>query len=190
MTTPLLGLKGAYADPPYLGLAEKFYGALHPEAAKYDDPETHRKLIERMCDEQDCWALSLHEPSLRTILDMCPRSVRVAAWVKPFASFKLNVTRAWTWEPVIFWLERARPRTREQQTWRDFISEPITLRRGFQGAKPAAVCYWIFEGLNLNSSDVFTDMFHGSGAVAEAWDRWKARHSDEQFSLLQESAGA
>lgn len=31
-------MKAAYADPPYLGMAEKFYGDLHPEAAKYDDP--------------------------------------------------------------------------------------------------------------------------------------------------------
>ncbi len=32
-------LRAAYADPPYLGLAHKFYGHLHPEASEYDKPE-------------------------------------------------------------------------------------------------------------------------------------------------------
>ncbi|MCC6942297.1 MAG: hypothetical protein IT551_11905, partial [Novosphingobium sp.] len=77
-------MKFAYADPPYLGLAEKFYGHLHAEAAAYDDPETHRTLIARMTDEYDGWALSLHLPSLGVILPMCPPDARVGAWVKPF----------------------------------------------------------------------------------------------------------
>lgn len=94
-------LRAAYADPPYLGLAQAFYGAMHGEAAEYDKPETHQRLIERLSDEYDCWALSLHEPSLRRLLAMCPTDVRVGSWVKPFAAFKANVTRAWTWEPVI-----------------------------------------------------------------------------------------
>ena len=165
-------MKAAYADPPYLGCAEKHYGALHDQASDYDDPDTHRALIRRLCDEFDCWALSLHEPSLRTILAMCPKDVRVGAWVKPFAAFKANVTRAYTWEPVIFRFARAR--TRDQATWRDFVSEPITMRRGFPGAKPERFCVWIFEGLNLQMEDEFHDLFPGSGAVGQAWERWLA----------------
>jgi hypothetical protein len=76
-------MKAAYADPPYLGVAEKFYGELHPEAAEYDKLETHARLVERLMDEYDTWAMSLHVPSLREILGVCPDSVRVAAWVKP-----------------------------------------------------------------------------------------------------------
>ena len=49
-------MKAAYADPPYLGCGKKHYGALHAEAAEYDDPQAHRLLIERLCDEYDCWA--------------------------------------------------------------------------------------------------------------------------------------
>lgn len=99
-------MKAAYADPPYLGLAKAFYGEMHPEAGEYDKPETHQRLIDRLMDEYDCWAMSLHEPALREILNMCPKDVRVAAWVKPFAAFKKNVTRAWTWEPdkFCFWI--------------------------------------------------------------------------------------
>lgn len=177
-------MRAAYADPPYLGLAESFYGDMHPDAADYDKPETHQKLINRLMDEFDCWAMSLHVPVLLEILGMCPKDVRVAAWVKPFASFKPNVTRAWTWEPVIFSFHRARKRTREQGTWRDHLSEPIRLQKGFRGAKPEKFCFWIFEGLNLQPGDEFHDLFPGSGAVGEAWERWQWRfRTPEQFTL-------
>lgn len=177
-------MKAAYADPPYLGCSAKHYGALHEAASEYDDQATHKALIERLCDEYDTWALSLHEPSLRRILAMCPEDVRVGSWVKPFAAFKANVTRAWAWEPVIF--RFSRPRTREQATWRDFVSAPITMRRGFPGAKPDAFCYWIFEGLNLVPDDQFDDVFPGSGAVGSAWEKWcAAQHHPEQQLLLQ-----
>lgn len=176
-------MKAAYADPPYLGCSAKHYSHLHASAADYDDPETHRALIERLCDEYECWALSLHEPSLRTILAMCPDDVRVGAWVKPFAAFKANVTRAYAWEPVIF--RFSRPRTRKQTTWRDFVSEPITMRRGFPGAKPDAFCYWVFDGLNLVPEDEFHDLFPGSDAVGVAWEKWKeAQRPVEQITLM------
>lgn len=170
-------MRFAYADPPYLGVAEKFYGHLHSEAADYDDPATHQKLINRLCAEYDGWALSLHLPSLRTILGMCPDDVRLGAWVKPFASFKKNVTRAWAWEPIILWGGRPIPIT--QPTQRDWIEAPaiaesITLRRGFTGAKPAAVCHWIFDWLNMTPEDDFVDLFPGSGAVQRAYEDWRA----------------
>lgn len=179
-------MKAAYADPPYFGLAKKLYGHLHEAAAEYDTLDAHKRLIERMCDEFDCWALSLHEPSLRDILPVCPRNIRVASWVKPFAAFKKNVTRAWTWEPVIFSFERARPRSLDQPTWRDHLSEPITMRRGFPGAKPDKFCFWIFDGLNLMPDDDFSDLFPGSGAVSAAWDKW--RKAKGSFQLILESA--
>jgi hypothetical protein len=141
LETTVKPLRAAYADPPYLGCGVKHYGTRHDQAAEYDNPEAHRRLIERLCDEFDCWALSLHEPSLRTLLAMCPDDVRVGSWVKPFAAFKANVTRAWTWEPVIF--RFARDRTREQPTWRDHVSAPIAMRKGFPGAKPEAFSFWV-----------------------------------------------
>src|SRR5258708_7075687 len=108
-------MKAAYADPPYLGLAEKFYAASHSEASQYDDPATHRQLIERLSDEYDAWALSMATTTLRLMLPWCPPDVRIGSWVKPFVSFKLNVTRAFAWEPVIF--RFANKRTRQQGTW-------------------------------------------------------------------------
>ena len=177
-------IKAAYADPPYLGLANKFYGGLHEHAAEYDQPSVHQALINRLMDEYDCWAMSLHEPSLRDIFPMCPRHVRVASWVKPFASFKKNVTRAYTWEPVLFSFHRARKRETDQPTWRDHIAEPITLRRGFVGAKPERFCFWVFDGLNLKPDDDFSDLFPGSGAVSAAWEKWRTAKTNPLQLIL------
>lgn len=165
-------MKFAYADPPYLGLAEKFYGHLHPDAAEYDKPETHQALINRLCDEfPDGWAMSLHTPTLRIILPMCPDDVRVMAWVKPFCSFKKHVTVAYAWEPVIVRGGRKRPIT--MPTVRDWIAESITLKRGLTGAKPEAVIWWLLEVLGVEPDDEFVDLFHGSGAVERAWQSFR-----------------
>ncbi len=158
-------MKFAYADPPYLGCGKK-YAAMHPEALAWGDPEEHRRLIERLCDGfPDGWALSLHEPSLRTILNMCPEDVRVASWVKPFAAFKPNVTRAYTWEPVIF--RGGSKIGRDEPTWRDHIAESITLRKGLTGAKPPAFCRWVLSGLGYKAGDDLHDLFPGTGVMGE-----------------------
>lgn len=176
-------MKAAYADPPYLGCGKSHYGKLHARAADFDDPEEHRRLIECLQDDFDSWALSLHEPSLRIILPFCPPDVRVAVWVKPFASFKPNVTRAYTWEPVIFKFHRKI--TKDNPTWRDHVSAPIAMMRGFPGAKPDKFAHWIFEGLNLQPDDEFTDLFPGSGAIGRAWEKWRCRSAPEQLNLME-----
>lgn len=165
-------MRMAYADPPYLGLAS-YYD--HPESAIYDTIEGHRALIERLVTEfADGWALSLHTPSLRAILPLYPDGVRIGAWVKPFCSFKPGVNPAYAWEPVIFG-GGARKRSREERTVRDFVSAPITLRRGFTGAKPEAFAVWVFDLLGLTRDDEFVDLFPGSGAVTRAWEAWRAQ---------------
>ena len=169
-------MKFAYADPPYLGLAKKFYGKFHAEAAKYDDPETHRRLIDRLCCEfPDGWAMSLHSPGLKTILPMCPDDVRVMAWVKPFCSFKPGVSVAYAWEPVI--VRGGRRRGREQPTVRDWVSENIAMQKGFPGAKPESFCLWLFDVLGMNHADDLVDLFPGSGAVGDAWVKFKSQPS-------------
>lgn len=156
----------AYADPPYIGQAKKHYGQF--EGSEVD----HAALVAQLSAEYpDGWALSLSSPSLRQVLALCPPSVRVMAWVKPFASFKPNVNPAYAWEPVI--VCGGRPRTREQLTVRDWVSANITLQTGMPGAKPDDFSLWLFAVLNLQPGDEFVDLFPGSCAVSRAWAKWQ-----------------
>ncbi|NJM66907.1 MAG: hypothetical protein HC851_15185 [Acaryochloris sp. RU_4_1] len=167
-------MRFCYADPPYLGCGSKHYSQLHPQAADWDEPQTYRRLIDNLCDEfTDGWALSLHSPSLRTLLPMCPDDSRVMAWVKPFAVFKPNVSVAYAWEPVI--VRGGRPRKRELPTIRDWVSACITLKKGCPGAKPEGFCFWLFEVLNLHPTDELVDLFPGSGSVSQAWERHRTQ---------------
>lgn len=137
----------------------------------YDDIRAHEALVRRLVSEYpDGWALSLSSSSLWEILQLCPPDVRIMAWVKPFASFKPGVNPAYAWEPVI--VQGGRKRGRELPTVRDWLAASITLKRGFQGAKPEEFCYWIFEILGMQRSDKFYDLFPGSGAVTRAWGAW------------------
>ena len=156
-------MRVAYADPPYIGQARKHYGHLGGQEVD------HRRLVEQL-ETYEGWALSCSSPSLQHILALCPSDVRIAAWVKPFCSFKPGVNPAYAWEPVIW--KSARRRSREQLTIRDWVSTPITLQRGLAGAKPDAFCYWLFELLNLQDGDSLDDLFPGTRAVSQAFERW------------------
>jgi len=169
-------MKAAYADPPYLGCGAKHYAAHHADAADADSVEWHEALIDRLNSEFDSWALSMSSTNLPDLVPLLPAGVRIGAWVKPFCSFKANVTRAFAWEPVAFKFHRKR--SREKPTWRDYVSHPITLRRGLPGAKPDAFCYWIFDGLGLEPQDEFIDLFPGTGGVMKAYEKWTARWLD------------
>lgn len=177
-------MRFAYADPPYLGLAG-FYAALHPEAMIWDDPETHRALIERLgADYPDGWAMSLHSPALRTILPMCPEDCRVAAWVKPFASFKPGVNPAYAWEPVIF--RGGRKRGRNEPTTRDWLAENITLKRGLTGAKPEAFCRWVLDLLGFDhAQDTIDDLFPGTGIMGRVVAGLQSRLQDAPLFAME-----
>jgi len=139
----------AYADPPYIGQALRHYSA---------DPQ---------CAEVD---------HLELILPACPRGYRVGVWVKSFCAFKRNVRPAYAWEPVIFWGGRnpmnghraAIPeRNGAQTTPKEFIIEPITLRKGLVGAKPERVCRWILDLLNFLPGDELVDLYPGTGIMGK-----------------------
>ena len=171
----MVAMKFAYADPPYLGCCGKFYKHFHPDGRCWDDIDTHSRLIERLTVEYpDGWALSITSVSLRAILSLCPTDVRVAAWVKSFCIFKKGVRPAYAWEPIIFRGGRnpnagyghAPPeKGGKQNTPKDFIVEPITLRKGLTGAKPEKVCLWILDLLNFIPGDICDDLFPGTGIM-------------------------
>jgi hypothetical protein len=156
-----------YADPPYIGQARKHY-ADDPRCAEVD----HAELIARL-DTYDGWALSLavNMAALKEVVALAPKHARLAAWVKPFASFKPGVNPGYTWEGVLF--VSARPGRRDVATVKDHHVENITLRRGLSGVKPAGFCRWVFALMGAEPGDDFTDLFPGSGAVSRAWERYR-----------------
>ena len=169
----------AYADPPYPGQAEKHYSD-DPRCAEVD----HAELIARLERDYDGWALSSGADlaAMRLVIPLLPDGVRVCPWVKPFASFKPNVTLAYAWEPI--YVKPARRRERDLPTVRDWVSANITLKRGLSGVKPDAVCFWLFEALGMERGDTFADLFPGSGAVSEAWALWSTGARPVQGSLF------
>jgi hypothetical protein len=158
----------AYADPPYINQAQKHYSH-DPNCAEVN----HRVLIGTLSERYDSWALSMSATmySLKEIVPLAPDCARMAAWVKPFASFKPVVNPAYTWEPVLFYSPRER--TRAEPTVKDHVAESITMKRGLAGAKPERFCFWLFDLVGLRPEDEFTDMFPGSGAVTAAHQRWR-----------------
>lgn len=163
-------MRCAYADPPYPGMAHF-----------YECPEVDHVALIRDLREQfpDGWALSTASTTLEHVLDCCKAAglsqkagdYRIGAWVKPFASFKKGVNPAYAWEPVIFAGGRKQDLT--EPTVRDWCAVNITLQRGFTGAKPEAMCWWLFDLLGLEADDELIDLFPGSGAVTRAWESYR-----------------
>lgn len=163
-------MRFAYADPPYLGCCD-FYGHHHPDGLCWDDLATHKLLIERLAaGYPDGWALSCTTPSLRDLLPLTPPDTRIGAWVKPFHVFKKGVRPAYAWEPVLFRGGRNQnppvpPKGGEQITPNDFVSAPITLRKGLTGAKPEVFCRWVLDLLGYVDGDELADLFPGTGVM-------------------------
>ena len=111
---------------------------------------------------------------LYDLLPLFPVRPRIAAWCKSFASFKVGVNPAYTWEPVL-WTGGRGKRGRNEPTVRDYHVAPITLRRGVAGAKPETFCRWVFDLLGLTPEDELHDLFPGSGAVTRAWETFRGQ---------------
>lgn len=157
----------AYADPPYPGMAHRY-----PENQEVD----YLDLVSKLISTYDGWALSLHTPSLRDVLNYFPDgyNYRIAAWVKPFASFKPNVNPAYTWEPVIF-----KPaRKISGRTTRDHLICNAAIQRGLFGAKSALFARWIFLLLGADpSQDNFTDLYPGTNIFNITWENLTINNS-------------
>lgn len=167
-------MKCAYADPPYFGHAAKHYSQRHRRAKRYDSIDAHAALIRRLLSEfPDGWALSMTEQNLLEFTEkgLLPRErIRLGYWCKTFAPFRPGVNPAFMVEPIVFC--GGRRRTRAQPTLKNWVACHAPIRRGCAGAKPAAVCCFIFEFLGLAPGDTLVDLFPGSGAVRRAWREW------------------
>jgi hypothetical protein len=160
----------AIADPPYPGMAKKHYGD-HPDYAGEVD---HVELLERLERAYDGWVLHTHSPALRLLIPLLPADARIMAWCKSFATFKRNVPVAYAWEPVIVKACR-KPIVSGRIIMRDYIVAPVVINGGaFVGAKPEAVCRWAFEVVGAEPTDELHDLYPGTGAVTEAWNKWRS----------------
>lgn len=182
-------MRFAYADPPYLGCCG-LYGHVHEGpviSGCWDEVDTHERLITHLADHYpDGWALSASSGSLRHLLHpACPPDVRISPWCKTFSAFKKGVRPAYAWEPVI-WRGGRNPgnghphappeKGGKQNTPKDFCESwqqdgglfaPITLRKGFTGAKPPEFCEWVLDLLNVQPGDTVDDLFPGTGIMGE-----------------------
>jgi hypothetical protein len=43
--------------------------------------------------------------------------------------------------------------------------------------KPERLCFWLFEACGLRPDDQLDDLFPGTGAVTDAWNRWRSEPS-------------
>lgn len=152
----------AYADPPYPGLARRYYEG-HPDYAGEVD---HVELVASLAaGGYRGWALSTSSQALREILPLCPEGVRVCAWVKPIGVSSKTFGLHSTWEALIVAGGRKR-----QPGVRDWLrAQPARGWGSLMGRKPVAFCAWLFDCLGMLPGDSFVDLFPGTGAVARAW---------------------
>lgn len=154
-------LRMAYADPPYPGLAKRYYGS----EASFAGEVNHVELLERL-SAYDGWALSTGEFALRELLPLCPHGARTCPWVKPVAPNPRTFGLHGTWEPLIVVPgRRLRPGKRD---W--LFAAPARLGGSkLAGRKPLAFVAWLFEVLGLLPGDELEDLYPGSGVVSAAW---------------------
>lgn len=169
-------MRFAYADPPYIGQAKRHYSH-DPKCAEVDHGELLQML---MVKYPDGWALSASSSSVHQILNywsgFSSKPLRFGVWCKSFGAFKRNVRPAYMWEPVFFHGGRnpcnghralIPERNGKQTTPKDFIVEPITLKKGLVGAKPEKVCRWILSLLNVQAGDEVVDLYPGTGIMGK-----------------------
>lgn len=139
----------------------------HPNAGRWDDLSEHRRLLKRLTDEFDGWAIATTPDGLGAYHPL-PVSARVMAWVRPngMPGGQALMSR---WEPVIVFVPEGR-RARAGERVSDVLVAAAP-RKGFAGAKPAEWTRWVLAALGYApGEDELVDLFPGSGSVADAAD--------------------
>lgn len=179
------GLRLAIADPPYppfvgsggrKNRASRWYGDgqrsrtdrpsdRHPEAAEWDDPARHRRLLLDLLDTYDGFAIATSPDGLAAYGTL-PPAARLLVWVKPNAQPGSHRLRS-MWEPVILYPPAAR---RSNRNGAGMVPDVLTAPApgGFIGAKPPAWVEWVLDALGYVEGDTVVDLFPGSGGVGAA----------------------
>lgn len=154
-------LKIAYADPPYPGTSYTYYKNESTFAGEVDHPA----LIASLLQGYDGWALSTSSGSLSDVLPLCPKDIRLCAWVKPIGVSSRTRGLHNTWEPLI--VKPARGLCPGKRDW--LRAMPARGGGELMGRKPLAFCSFLFDALGMLPGDTFDDLFPGTGIVMRAW---------------------
>lgn len=180
-------MRFAYADPPYPGLAVKYYSE-DERCAEVDHAELVRELVENF---PDGWALSTSAEALQHVLKLCPEGVRVCPWIHGGRKTPSKRPRT-AWEPLLVY----RGRRRSVAVLDDLVDVLVWggRARSFPGAlvgmKPAPFAEWMFRLLGARKGDQLADLFPGSGAVSKAWSIFQANEKRTALPSRHEQAAA
>lgn len=178
----------AIADPPYLGRAALWYGGegrskqgtagrargrgrldaeYHPDAARWDDPAEHIRLMVGLEDAYDGWVMAASGKTLAPLIGPAEElGARLGIWhvtnAIPDGARARNV-----WEAVFFRVPDGRRAVGSGHRVPDLLSAPH-LTSGFVGSKPDRWTRWVLDLMGYQPGDEVDDMFPGSGAVARA----------------------
>ena len=162
----------AYADPPYPGMAKKYYGNEATFAGEVD----HVDLVRQLNGSFDGWAISTSPKTLGEVLKLCGDDGHVCAWVKPIGVSRKAAGLVTTWEPLI-----VKPARKVRPGVRDWVSaQPARGGGDLIGRKPVAFCAFLFAALGASPADSFSDLFPGTGIVLKAWKELERTVSTEK----------
>lgn len=158
----------SYADPPYPGLARKYYG----KEATYGGEVDHAELIARLerrraTGDLGGWALSTSGKAgaLTFLLPLCPPDTLLCPWVKPIGVSSRTRGAHNTWEALIVVPgRRLRPGVRD---W--LLAQPARFGGTLPGRKPLAFVRWLWSLLGACPGDQLEDLYPGTGVVGRAW---------------------
>jgi hypothetical protein len=141
---------------------------LHPDSGIWDDLTEHRRLLLRLVDEFDGWAIATTPDGLQAYLPL-PVSARIMAWHRPNAMPGGGRIASY-WEPVIVFTPVGRRARHDGERVKDVLTAGTT-GSGFAGSKPPQWTRWVLDALGYDpQTDEVVDLFPGSGAVAAAAD--------------------
>lgn len=168
-------LRLAYADPPYLGLAARYYGREASFAGEVD----HSALVSHLATF-DGWALSCSSrsvPAIAALLVAADVESRLAIWHRrPAPHPHARLITAWE---GVFYSPARRVLPGSVRQVQDVLAgvegrPRPTLPSSVIGMKPPAFCVWLFELLAAMPGDELVDLYPGSGIVGRTWASWAA----------------
>ena len=174
-------MKLAIADPPYPPLrcvngrfhrrASRYYGGrpesktdngpdCHPDAEHWDNPLSHRQLLESLLDQYDGFAIATAPDGLEAYAPIhC--ACKIMAWVKPTAQPGPHLIRS-MWEPVICLTPKGRRSNRAAGCSVPGVLIEAAPRKNFVGAKPKKWFEWVLAAMGYEKGDEVVDIFKGS----------------------------